>query len=144
MIRALPVRLTDDERLEFGKRLAEELSNLYAMEDNKKSVASKLGKEIETQEELVNKIRYKVASGTEDRPIDCHEDPNVELRTMELVRMDTGKVIESRPMSSEELNKARQKELPLEGVVKSVVDQINDGALGPDTTATVTSIRQTR
>lgn len=43
---------------------------------------------------------------------------NFERRTFEIVRMDTGQIIDSVPMSESEYNDARQEKLPLAEVVK--------------------------
>lgn len=69
--RDLEYHFTDEERNEMGKQLAAENQNKRKLEDQKKSVMSQYGSQINESAETINTLADKLASGYEFRKTEC-------------------------------------------------------------------------
>lgn len=105
--RTLPVKLTEDERLARAKDAAAKVAEYAAIESQKKALTSELTakmKELRSETQILSRA---VQSGIEHQPVEVVERRNEDRYTIELVRMDTMEVVESRAMTPAE----RQAEL---------------------------------
>lgn len=115
--RQLPVRLRSDEVREKAALLAAKVED-RAVTEVKLAAELKTAKEAATTQltELSNevtKLAREVRTQHELRDVACQESPNIEDRTMEVLRLDTGEVIESRELSAHEIEALRQLKLKL-------------------------------
>lgn len=107
----LPCILTDAERLEFGRQMADSAAALGQLEDeleeakkqNKARQASELG--------IGARCASIIRAGYESRKVPCEEVKDWKAFTVTVTRQDTGKVVEKRAMTNDERSM-----LPMEGV----------------------------
>ncbi len=102
LTRHLPVLLTIPEQLNYGSSLAQ-LHQQYTSVENQKKIAAETYKE--TLEELDGRIAHiarVLRDGSELRPVDCLWKYLFPANQKELVRMDTGEVVEISAITSEE------------------------------------------
>lgn len=100
----LVCRLTTEEKSEFGRQLADLTQRKERLEDAKKSTASRYKAEIDACQTDINELSGKITLGTELRVVDCEirfDDPRPGIKTT--YRLDTGEVITSSNMTSEDL-----------------------------------------
>lgn len=102
-IKLLPVRLTDQERNDYARALAEEVKNLDDAEENKKEVTKTLGDAIKAQKLVVNALTRKVTNGVEYREISCTILRDLRNRVILTERDDTMEIIDRRPMTRAEV-----------------------------------------
>lgn len=104
IIRHLPVRLTEAELFAFGDRLGHIQGNVEKEEqdqaDAKNAMKARLG---EMKSELVH-VAKCIREKEEERPVECHEEPDNASGVVRLHRNDTGEVVEARPMTENERN----------------------------------------
>lgn len=95
--RDLPVRLNDDELQLYGKLLAIKVQEEEAVDAQKKQVS----KEYSTRLGAIRCEQARLADarskGLELRPVECAERWHAGM--IEIVRADTGEVVESRPVT---------------------------------------------
>lgn len=109
-IEMLPVRLTREEKEQASTGLAEALDQEEKLELELAGVKREFK---DRAEELTTKVRHLgrlVRTGVEERTVECEVRPNWRNGTMETFRLDTGEMVNFRPLSREE----RQRELSLE------------------------------
>jgi hypothetical protein len=100
--RQLPVRLTDDELLVFGKKLVKSMRESATAEGARKSENDKRKAAIEKIEEETQRIAGVVQSGEEVRDVTCEVTKNFDSRTVTVTRTDTGEFVEERIMTEAE------------------------------------------
>lgn len=107
IVEFLPVKLTREERAQASMRLSQAVDEI----DETKRQLDTIKREFKDKDEkLQSEVRHlarKVRTGVEDRAVECEERANWANVTMELFRMDTGEMVNFRPMSREE----RQREM---------------------------------
>lgn len=98
----LPVDLTDSEKIDFGRRLADIGFEIAEKESAKSSIAKQIGEEIKELEAQANTVGACIRSGTERReiPVETSAD-DVTLEVVK-IRIDTGEVLSRRAMTPEE------------------------------------------
>lgn len=104
----LPVPLTYDEQLQRGKDHAALCQRIAIAKDDAKEEAKgrKLAiKKLETEE---CELRDVVNTGKERRPVEVRDEYDKEAKLVVTIRLDTGEVVSSRPMTSEELLSQQQ------------------------------------
>lgn len=111
-LRTLPVKLAPDEVAQRAEELARELHDQAVAEEAAASTKKKLAKDLEKRRERVARLGRIVHTRREDRQIDCHEEHSALDGTARTVRDDTGEVVDTRPLTAEELRDARQEALP--------------------------------
>lgn len=94
--------LSRQEKSEKTDELVSQLDKLELLKVEKVESAKKFAEDIKTKERVVRDLAYDVKSGTELRPVECAEKPQYGKSMVELIRLDTGEVLSSRPMSAEE------------------------------------------
>lgn len=111
--RSLMVSLTEAEIRSCATELARVTASQAELEDEKKAVTSGFKQKIDRCVADCRALAQKVTTKRELRDIDCEWSPTPAGK-MELTRMDTGEVIDTRKMTEEE----RQESLPLAGAGK--------------------------
>ena len=99
----LKYEFTEEEQKELAKKLAYETRNLMENEEAKKSVMSDFKSKIEAAKEKISKLSNQINNGYEYRNIECVvslNDPKEGHKT--LTRKDTGEVVKTVSMNSEE------------------------------------------
>jgi hypothetical protein len=104
--RQLPVKLTDGELLSRGESLA--IAELTASRLGE--VRARITADIKVQSEQRARYAAVIEAGSEARPVRCVWRADFELGTLELVRSDTGEVVEQAPLT------AQDRQLPLTGI----------------------------
>ena len=100
--KALPVNLTDDEVLKYGRDIARAHAERDNIASRAKSVAKDYASKVSEQDAIIGKLSPRVHSGIETRDVECEEIKNWTAATVTITRLDTGEVIESRPMREDE------------------------------------------
>lgn len=99
----LPVRLSDDELRHRGEALSAEMKKLDEIEAEVVS-AKEVAKPLRMAAEIrVMDLRNQIDTKHEERLTDCYENKHFDQRCAETVRMDTGEVVETRPLTAREM-----------------------------------------
>ncbi len=94
--------LTDGEMREYAAQMANGVQDLEAMKEERKIEVKRRNVEIIALQKQVDELAGKVVSGTELREVDCEWQKNFKDAMVDLVRLDTMEVVDSRPMNDEE------------------------------------------
>lgn len=111
-LRTLPVKLAPDEVAQRAEELARELHDQAIAEEAAAATKKYIAQDLEKRRERVARLGRIVHTRREDRQIDCHEEHSALDGTARTVRDDTGEVVDTRPLTQEELRDARQEALP--------------------------------
>lgn len=110
--RSLPCKLTDSERRLRGVKLAEANHERAEIELRKKDASAGFREELKANGKRIEELSEQVSSGVEKRPVECCERPDEDRQVVEIYRVDTGAVIDTRPMT---LDERQPKLFPLGG-----------------------------
>jgi hypothetical protein len=102
-------KFNEQEKREIAGRLANGVSELGALEQRKKSLASQIKSEIDAKTASVQLDAEKLRSGFEMRPIECEVVYSDIDGLVRWIRTDTYELAHERPMLPDE----RQRKLPL-------------------------------
>lgn len=102
-VRKLEVTLTEEQRIKAGKELAETLEAIEVQELSLKEVKSRFKQKIEGLAVDVNRLTGIVNHGVERRDVSCEWAHYPGEEQKHLIRKDSGEVVESMPVSDEEL-----------------------------------------
>lgn len=105
--RTLPVKLTVPELVERGYMLADEQTKKRSIESAKKSANEDFKAKLETAEEEIARLTRIVHQKAEERPVKCREKRDYKRSVIEVIRLDTGEIVDSRVMTEAE----RQREI---------------------------------
>ena len=111
-LRTLPVKLDPHEVAQRADELARELHDQAVAEEAAQSTKKKLAKDLEERAGRISRLGRIVHTRREDRQIDCHEEHSALDGTARTIRDDTQEVVDTRPLTQEELRDARQEALP--------------------------------
>lgn len=100
--RLLPVPLGDAEIALKADNLAARIKELQELEAEKKSATASFNERTKTLEKEVYALAQMVRDKAEDREVEVREVRNEERFTIDTARVDSGEIVESRPMSSTE------------------------------------------
>lgn len=100
--RPLDVKLMDGELLAKLDELAAKLVKKEEVEDELKNVSAGYKGQIKTLRQEIHDITKAVTTKTEEREVECEERMNFTASTVEVVRLDTLEVVESRAMTLRE------------------------------------------
>jgi hypothetical protein len=98
----LPVKLTDDQRMQRADALANSLQAINDAKNKKKRIVKDLDKEIAEVEQESVELRDAVATGREYIEVVVHRVYDYEKAIVTEHRTDTGEVLRSRAMTDEE------------------------------------------
>jgi hypothetical protein len=91
------------EKLAYSKQLGESLSKKSRAEDSLKSFQIQAKSDIASLEANINSLADKINTGREYRPVDCEIRYDYKAKERHAVRMDTGEIAISCPITEEEL-----------------------------------------
>lgn len=92
--RELPVQLTEAELLERGETMAKAELRIEALKSERSDLTKLIGIEVDSRAKLAHVIDH----GTEPRQVRCAWIERFEQNVWELVRQDTGELVDTRPM----------------------------------------------
>lgn len=122
LIRELECVLMDSEKLHRAEELSRGLRDQRELDDTmaaKKAVWKKIAQELELK---IKHFSIIVHSGKETRPIECREEMNWPLKTVDCYRLDTGELVDNRPMYEHELQQEFNLNPNARGASDAVVD----------------------
>jgi hypothetical protein len=119
--REIGVPLTREEIQDHATKLADTVTTIQELEDEKKINADRINAQIKEQEKIQNRVSALIRQGHNTKPVPCiwlfelagRNDSGAFIRDpcyKTIIRKDTGAVIEVKPITHEE----RQMSLPLE------------------------------
>lgn len=106
----LPVKLTETEIKERGRKLAHLYEEIEIAEIGKAAAARASKDRIETLQAEAGAIARVIRSGQEDREVQVQEEKDYSEGVCRMKRLDTGEVVETRAMTPQEL----QRPLPID------------------------------
>lgn len=124
VVRNLPVRLKDSELLEFGKRLAQTSTDIHNEEERQSQVKAELKAKLGSFETERTRLAGIVASGRENRDVSCDMVFDYSRLIVEVVRLDTKEVVETRRMTEAEQQRNLFKEPAPEGNAPATPEQV--------------------
>ena len=98
----LPVRLTDGEVLDVSRKSAELHRQRGYIEDEKKESASLYEGKIEALDKEISEMQNVIRSQQEWRTVQCEKKMHFDIGQVTITRLDTGDIVETRPMTREE------------------------------------------
>lgn len=99
----LPVRLTDEELRHRGDELASQLDLMDEI-DARITAAKEAAKGPRQQtQERIFELRDQLRRKAEDRLVDCEMIKRFDQRCAETVRLDTGEIVGTRPLTAQEM-----------------------------------------
>jgi protein subunit release factor A len=101
--RKLPVKLNDEELADRGRAVAKAVEDRAALQEEKKAADADINGKIKSQGEIIRCLSRVITTGTEDREVEVAINKDNESRMISVVREDTGEIVESRPMTADEL-----------------------------------------
>lgn len=107
----LPVPITQDERLSYGKELSDLVNQEHVKEEEKKAVSSRMGEEVKTLHANVLRVNEILTSGYVRKLVPCVMKVNLPKQEMWTIRTDTDKRVLARKMTDNEVEAARQGKL---------------------------------
>ena len=102
IIRTLPVKLTTDEILFFGRENARVSSDIDLLEQQRKAANDDFKAKIGTLSGEIAHRNACINSGYEDRKVECREEIDHHLGKVRIIRQDTFEVVSVRPMTTDE------------------------------------------
>lgn len=100
--RTLPVRLTERELLDRGESLALERFARNHCDAQRKAAAAGFKEQLEVFEAEIDRLAGIVREKAEPRPVACRNVRDMNRGVIEVVRTDTGEIVESRVMTEME------------------------------------------
>ena len=100
--RVLKYVFTSTERLDMGDHLANGFRNLQSTQDELSAVQAQYKSAMKRIQGEITGIVHKVNSGWEMRTTECKEVLNYRTGNAEIFRLDTGELIEERPLTATE------------------------------------------
>ncbi len=102
-VRKLEVTLTQEQRIEAGKELAEQLEAIDVQEATLEEVRKRFQGKIKALKIEVNRLKGIVNHGIERRDVHCEWVHYAGEEQKHLMRKDSGETVESMPVSDQEL-----------------------------------------
>lgn len=131
MLRKLPIHLTDDERNTKARHAASLLHERALIEEQKRETVADFADRLKELTAEINAASTAARTGIEEREVEVSPKPNNERFVMEFYRDDTGDLVETRPMTEDEIRVARQQSLPMRGAEVVQFDpQLRTGTAG--------------
>lgn len=109
-VRNLTCQLTDAEKLAYGRTLADLEHDAETLEGEKKAMVDSFKERVSAVDVSIRKYATAIRDGIERRDVECEWIYHWPTFTKELVRGDTGEIVESAVISSDE------RQLGLDGI----------------------------
>lgn len=114
--RWLPVKLTESELLDRGRKMAEVVRERSRTELEKANAMKTYGETLKELNGEVSTLSRVISTGEEHREVEVYENKDYAEKTIKIFRADTHELVSSRSMDSSEL----QEEIPLVDAAKQV------------------------
>jgi hypothetical protein len=101
-VEKLPCELTRDEKLQKADQMAEHLKTRAEVELEASSVAGTFKRRIKELDRAIGDRAEEIRSGVEYRPVECAMRDRFRDNQVDTVRLDTGEIVRSRPMTIQE------------------------------------------
>jgi hypothetical protein len=105
---------TAKELGEIASALAEAQQKMVEAEETKATVTAEFAASIKKHKGDANLYARKYANKFEMRTEDCYLVENISNESIDIIRKDNNEYVRSRPMTEEEIKKARQIKIDLE------------------------------
>lgn len=102
-VRELPCKLTEKERMDKAKLLAQSVTEKSEAEDQRKAMASDYKAKIDGMEAQIQRLSGHVTTGMESRRVDCVWEFDLDRKTKFLIRTDTGETVSQARLTQDEL-----------------------------------------
>lgn len=122
MLRKLPIHLTDDERNTKARHAASLLHEKALLEEQKRETVADFADRIKEISAEISAASAAARTGIEEREVEVSPRPNNDRLVVEFYRDDTGDLVETRPMTEDEVRVARQQNLPLRDAKVVAID----------------------
>ena len=99
----LPVKLTDEEVRLKGEKIARRLKDRENLEEERKAAAKAAKEEIGELDAEIIELRDEVRERREMRDVQVSDEKDWGRKIVRTLRLDTGEVVASRPMTPAEL-----------------------------------------
>lgn len=109
--RELDVHLTDEEVQEKSEQLARVVAEISDLEEEKAKAVRGFSVQLKEKKRRLSELARNVTKREEMRPVLCYQRPDLRRFVIEIFRADNKQVIDSRAMTKEELEEARQGQL---------------------------------
>jgi len=100
--RVLPVKLTDEELLNYANEMATKLEEKDMAERRKKEVVAEYGAKLTSLNAEIISLSNKVKNKEEHRDVDCEWTYRWDISKKELIRNDTLEIIKTEPIADYE------------------------------------------
>lgn len=110
----LPVQANDAERDQAAREFVSVYNRHQELLSEKDQVYAAWRKRVKDSAGRVSHASELVERGLREAMVDVREDYNLEEELATIVRLDTGEVHATRPMTEDEIQLARQQEIALE------------------------------
>jgi ABC-type molybdenum transport system ATPase subunit/photorepair protein PhrA len=138
--KSLLCKLTDEERKDFGIKLATTLEEVQRVEEEKKRKADHYKDRIGGLQATADELRRKVSTGQEWRDVECVvilDEPAKGIKSIS--RTDTGEVIETKPMTDAdkqlqldlETGSREEKDAVIDNIVEIDAERVDDSEKQP-------------
>lgn len=136
-LRQLRAKLTSSEHVAKAEELAKEIGSYDALMLAHKAARARMREREKAQELSIREIATDVGLGSEVRDIACRWVADFARNSVELIRLDTGAVVESRPMGDSDRqlaieHRVRQDDLDDIPIEPPQAEPIDDDTLPPE------------
>jgi hypothetical protein len=101
-VEKLPCELTRDEKLNKADQMAEHLKTRAEVELEAQTAAGTFKRQLKELDRAIGDRAEEVRSGVEYRPVECACRDRFRDNQVDVVRLDTGEIVRSRPMTLQE------------------------------------------
>ena len=108
MTKNLPCQLTAEEKAQKAYKLVQLLVSLDEVEEERKTITSEYRSRLKGLRLESTRLREVYRSGIESRPVPVEEQPDSRRGEVYVIRLDTGEVVSTRPMTADERQGAIQ------------------------------------
>lgn len=127
IVRNLPVKLTNDELIEFGRRLAQTNGDIHTEEDRQTQIKAELKAKLGAIESERSRLAGIVSAARENRDVPCDMVFNYSQLMVEVIRLDTKEVIETRRMTEAEQQRKLFEDKPEQaGAVEKTPEEVEE------------------
>ncbi len=134
----LAVDLTSEELLDRGEQLSMLLRQIDASEQERKAEDKRRKRTIGGLESDANEVGEQIRTKQERRDVQCEARYHLDRCILELVRLDTGEIVETKTMGKWEVERRRQTRMDLE---QQAVEGDAQAAAGDDEQAELAEAR---
>ena len=99
----LPVKLTDQEKIDKGLRVVELLDEIDDVKEEAKDAAAEARDKIKDIQKRLDEHRKHLRAGTEPREVECIDQQDWSRKRVVTIRLDTGEIVTERALKPSEL-----------------------------------------